>query len=120
MPPGSGVSALGRKLRRLEGGKVAFRCPGCNQMHHVTVDGSRGWTFNGDGNRPTFSPSVLVKGTVPITDEEHEIIMGSGSVTPKSFVCHSYVVDGQIRFLGDCTHELKGQTVELPDINHGN
>ena len=28
-------------------------------------------------------------------------------------VCHSFVTDGKIQFLGDCTHELAGQTVEL-------
>ncbi len=109
------MSAIGSKLRSLEGGKVAFKCPGCNQAHHVTVDGSRGWTFNGDGDKPTFSPSVLVRGTVPITDEEHATIMSGGKVSPVPFVCHSFVTDGRIRFLSDCTHELAGQTVDLPD-----
>ena len=110
------MSALGSKLRSLESGKVAFMCPGCQQMHHVTVDGSRGWTFNGDGDKPTFSPSILVKGTVPITDAEHETIMAGGQVTPAPRVCHSFVTDGQIRFLSDCTHELVDQTVDLPDL----
>ena len=27
--------------------------------------------------------------------------------------CHSFVTDGKIRFLGDSTHKLKGQTVPL-------
>jgi hypothetical protein len=30
-------------------------------------------------------------------------------------VCHSFVTDGKIQFLGDCTHALAGQTVELPE-----
>ena len=30
-------------------------------------------------------------------------------------VCHSFVTDGRIRFLGDCTHALKGQTVPIPE-----
>lgn len=110
------MAALGKKLRTLEGGKVAFMCPGCSQMHHVTVDGSRGWTFNGDGDKPTFSPSVLVKGTVPITDREHAQIMAGETVTPAPTVCHSFVTDGRIRFLGDCTHSLANQTVDLPDM----
>jgi hypothetical protein len=33
-------------------------------------------------------------------------------------VCHSFVRDGQIQFLGDCTHALKGQTVERPEWPH--
>lgn len=103
------MSALGSKLQKLEGGKVAFKCPGCDQAHHVTVDGSRGWTFNGDGDRPTFSPSVLVR---------------TGSAVDPAFIdkpgdpptiCHSFVTDGSIRFLDDCTHALAGQTVDLPD-----
>lgn len=109
------MSALGSKMRRAEGGRVMFWCPGCNQAHHVTVDGSRGWTFNGNGDRPTISPSVLVKGVVPITDEEHATIMAGGAIYPVPLVCHSFVTDGHIKFLNDCTHKLAGQTVPLPD-----
>lgn len=29
--------------------------------------------------------------------------------------CHSFVVDGQMQFLGDCTHALAGQTVPIPE-----
>jgi hypothetical protein len=29
--------------------------------------------------------------------------------------CHSFVTNGKIQFLADCTHKLAGQTVELPD-----
>ena len=35
---------------------------------------------------------------------------------PKSR-CHSFVKDGRIQFLLDCYHRLKGQTIELPDID---
>ena len=31
-------------------------------------------------------------------------------------VCHTFVTDGRIQFLSDCTHALAGQTVDLPDI----
>jgi hypothetical protein len=47
-------------------------------------------------DRPTISPSLAV-----------------GPNT--SFRCHSFIRDGQIQFLDDCWHELKGQTVEIPD-----
>ena len=30
--------------------------------------------------------------------------------------CHSFIKDGQIQFLGDCTHSLAGQTVALPNL----
>ena len=38
---------------------------------------------------------------------------------PSSFKCkrcHSYVKDGQIQFLNDCSHVLAGQTVDLPEL----
>ena len=33
----------------------------------------------------------------------------------KDDVCHSFVTDGRIQFLGDCTHKLAGQTVNIPE-----
>lgn len=87
----------------------AFVCPGCDIYHQFHVrkatrpaEDNPVWTFDGDVERPTFSPSLLVR-----WDEgpEHE-----------RRVCHSFVRDGRIQFLGDCTHDLAGQTVDLPDI----
>ncbi|WP_241754456.1 hypothetical protein [Cupriavidus basilensis] len=34
-------------------------------------------------------------------------------------VCHSFVTDGRIQFLGDCTHALAGQTVPLAEFPEG-
>ena len=31
-------------------------------------------------------------------------------------VCHTFIRAGQIEFLGDCTHALKGQTIPLPPL----
>ena len=52
-------------------------------------------------DKPTFEGSVLVW-----WDEGPERIAKR---------CHSFVKDGMIQFLGDCTHELANKTVELPD-----
>lgn len=38
---------------------------------------------------------------------------------PIPFVCHSFVTDGRIQFLSDCTHSLAGQTVDLPEMPAG-
>jgi hypothetical protein len=162
-------------------------CPACECGHKF--DSGR-WTFNGDMERPTFSPSMLVrtgdgwtkipqeqwmpiqsqsKGVSyrvpfamlsegraqrnhdqslavlrsrgglsafealcnlddrglwdrkPRTDGEEEAEL-SGRVQawlkancPPS-ICHSFVRDGRIEFLSDCTHRLAGQTVDLPDF----
>lgn len=111
------MAAFGSKLRTLEGGRVMFFCPGCKTGHQVRVDPAFGpvWGFNGNGDAPTFTPSVLCSGTEPITDEEHARIMGGEKVTPRPKICHSFVTDGRIQFLGDCTHALAGQTVDLPN-----
>ena len=102
------MGALGSKLRSLDHNMVAFLCPGCKTRHAISTDR---WTFNGDGDNPTFSPSVLVK-TGRAVDPNFQREPGD---LPE--VCHSFVRDGQIQFLGDCTHALAGQTVPLPDIN---
>ena len=82
-----------------------------------------GWQFNGDFERPTFSPSLLIRSG----HYAHESPSGKCWCTynaehpddPAPFscsVCHSFITNGQIQFLSDCTHALAGQTVELPDV----
>jgi hypothetical protein len=79
-----------------------FHCPGCDNGHifHCRTDGGQpSWDFNGNLERPTFSPSIKLDGH-----------LGHG----KFGTCHSYVRDGRIEFLSDCTHDLAGRSVELP------
>lgn len=81
----------------------AFFCPGCRQTHRIYTAGARHpdnpdliWDFSGDMEKPTLSPSILVRNIE---------------------TCHSFIKDGNIQFLGDCTHSLANQTVPLPDID---
>jgi hypothetical protein len=99
------------KIMQTDDGMLIFYCEGCEQCHGV----NNRWTFNEDFIHPTFSPSILVRGTIPVTDNESERIMNGEKIEPKKFVCHSFVENGKIRFLDDCTHKLAGQTVELLD-----
>lgn len=101
------MAALSKKLRSLQGGLVMFWCPGCNCAHQVGVGEGPGprWGYNGNPATPTFTPSVLV--TYNGTDA------GRDGAPPA--ICHTFVTDGRIQFLGDCTHDLAGQTVEIPD-----
>lgn len=90
-----------------------FFCPGCETVHGVwtkTVRGG-GWTFDGDYEQPTFSPSLLVTYDGPDADGKD---VGFGKGPPSR--CHSFVRSGQIEFLADCSHALAGKTVALPDI----
>jgi len=82
-------------------------------MINVDPSDRPAWGFNGNHDAPTFSPSILVRGKRRITDDEHDRIMAGEKINLPDYVCHSFVTDGQIRFLGDCTHELAGQTVVL-------
>ena len=52
---------------------------------------------NRDPNNPTFEPSLMWNFT-------------------QSYICHSYIRNGMIQFLSDCTHPLVGQTVPLMEI----
>lgn len=85
----------GNKVLAGPNGSYTVNCPACGCAHQF----NKRWSFNGDFKRPTFHPSMLVK---------------SATATNKT-ICHSFVKDGKIEFLGDCTHALKGQTVDLPD-----
>lgn len=98
------MGALSPKLRNATDGGILFWCPGCDMAHQVkTGDGSGPrWTWNGDVTRPTFAPSVLVTWTFKGAPQ----------------VCHTFVRDGSIEFLGDCTHEMASKTVEIPDFPH--
>lgn len=93
-----------------KGGKVTayiFDCPGCGDSHEVSVHPHKNaqgasWLFNGDLQKPTFSPSInaqIKRTELGLPDK----------------ICHSWVTDGQIMFLSDSTHYLRGQKTGLPD-----
>ena len=96
---------MGVKVERVqqetpEDPEFIFECPGCGVGHWFKTTGSTPkWTWNGDFEKPTITPSI----DVAKDDPAHH--------------CHSYVTDGRIIFLKDCHHGLRGQTVPLPDID---
>lgn len=95
------------KFRLMDNTKGVFEffCPGCKIRHSVwTTDESYPhpvWKFNNNNEKPTIHPSLMVTYNY---GSEH-------------FICHSFITFGKIQFLSDCTHELKGQTVELPEFS---
>lgn len=116
------------KLRETsQKGTYCFKCPGCNSEHVISTYTPNGmqarWTFNKSMDKPTFSPSYLLRSGHYSNlfkpndscwctyNKEHK-----DNPAPFSCViCHSFIVDGKIQFLSDCTHHLAGQTVELED-----
>lgn len=112
---------------------IRFVCPGCaldsercgSGSHVLPVDWTppgmarspliatkSPWGFNGDLERPAFSPSIL--STRPGWIE--------GGVEIAPFRCHSFVgchgaEPGQIMFLGDSMHALAGKVMDLPELD---
>lgn len=86
---------------QIDHGKVYLHwCPGCESLHGINVekpnDWNAVWSFDGNLESPTFSPSINLVGR-----------------------CHYFIRAGRIEFCGDSTHKLAGQTVPLPDIPEG-
>lgn len=95
------IKTIGRCLGRAHDGSLWFFCKGCDQPHSLNVGPGAGprWGYNENPEAPTFTPSVLVR-----WNEREE-----------TKVCHSFVTDGRIQYLNDCTHGLAGQAVDLPE-----
>lgn len=94
-----------RKSKELDGRVITrhyYWCPGCDSLHGIAIrldvqDNGASWMFTGSLERPTYSPSQLSTG---------------------SNRCHTFIRDGIIEFLEDCSHSMKGQKVPmvpLPD-----
>lgn len=110
------MGQVSAKLRRAVTG-YSHWCPGCGEMHAISV--LPGWNFNGNLEKPTFSPSVKITGKQSIVDEKGEwtgewVLDADGK--PKDYCCHYFLTDGVLNYCGDCTHKLSGQQVPLPDL----
>ena len=105
------------KAIKLEGNRVSFKCLGCDEMHTVPV-GAGGWGFNDDVEKPTLTPSVLVRSGhfMPSHKDTDPCWCGMPDAGFNCVQCHTFVTEGRIQYLGDCSHALAGQTIELPDV----
>lgn len=95
---------------------IVLWCPGCQivdpdghihgGLHMLAINGNPKkrpvWGWNKDLVNVTLNPSILTK----------------SKRSGVKFRCHSFLQNGQWRFLNDCTHSLKGKVVPmvpLPD-----
>ena len=115
------MAQLSKKLRSLEECQIAFWCPACDGAHAIPVNRPGAWTWDGDVEKPTFSPSLLVQSGHYAPGHEGECwctynAEHKDDPSPCTCgVCHSVVRAGMIEFQSDCTHSLAGKTVEIPD-----
>lgn len=80
-----------------------FYCPGCETYHFVQDKGiGPNWRITGlEKDKPTVKPSIRVR---------------SGRNMEE--ICHSFITDGEIKFLTDSTHKLSGQKIRIPDFDN--
>lgn len=100
-------------LHRLDSGRLIFWCQACQTHHYIQVEGAPKWDWNGDMVKPTVSPSIRVRGVVPLSDAEISLVMVGVSVETKEFQCHLWVKDGVIQYCNDCIHPLSGQNIPM-------
>ena len=109
------MAALSLKLRSVRWPDgvtgIAHWCPACDVAHAFSVTGKNSsgaqWSWDGNVDAPTCSPSMNIRINMPD-------MQGYNSCAGSS-TCHYFLRAGQIQFLGDSTHALRGQTVPLPD-----
>lgn len=106
-------SIVGAGETRRVGASAWWWCPGCEQArgfgaHRFAIVGDDGstpdgscWTFDGNLDAPTFDPSYLT---------------WLGEQASPWYRCHTFVRAGRIEYLGDCSHPLVGQTVEMVPV----
>lgn len=102
-------SGAGAFLRRIASGDeylgYSHWCPGCRERHVFWVKHPRNhqWGFDGNFERPSFTPSMRVY-------KPKDDVAG----TPEITRCHYFLTGGVINFLADSsTHLLRG-SVPLP------
>lgn len=103
IPPRPPYNHRMAKFHLIEENYVAWHCPGCESGHGVPVNehkSGRGWQWNGSLDSPTLAPSILVN---------------VGRANPDAHLCHTFINNGMIQFLPDCTHNMAGKTVLVPE-----
>ena len=101
------MGQISQFLRNGDGG-ISHWCPGCLEMHFINTEkpnilGAR-WEWDGNIVRPTFSPSICMKRLAPKPK------------LPPITVCHYWLKNGILEFLGDCQHILRAHKLSLPPL----
>lgn len=100
------MAQVSKFLRKGAGDRYIFYCPACDEPHvyrcHADATDRPRWEFNGNVDRPTFTPSLLLF-DIPAPGQ-------------RTTICHLFVKEGMIEYCGDCPHEYAGKTIPLPEL----
>lgn len=112
------MGQVGTKMRRVgaadgyTAGGLAHWCPACESMHAFAIDGKNWngaqWTWDGNVEAPTFTPSM----NITINPPGHPHYQADVETSR----CHYFLRAGVLEYLGDCTHALANQKINLPDL----
>lgn len=108
---------------------VEIHIVGPSEIRHIPIilKGDRKdtgcWTWNGDIEKPTLKPSILTKsGHFDENNKGKGCWCDYNKEHPEDpapftcFLCHTWINEGRVIFLDDCSHEFKGQILDLLDV----
>ena len=78
-----------------ESDRLTFYCPACGFCHSL----DNKWFITWLNDKPSATPSIVC-----------DYPWGEERTMQR---CHSYIEHGIIKYLNDCTHNLKGQSVQM-------
>lgn len=84
----------------------------CPASGFIDIPRDRNWKFDGNYERPTFTPSVNE------TREKAGQTLEDLKAEKNPWRNHVVIENGMIAYQGDCTHEWAGKTVEIPPLNY--
>lgn len=107
---------------------VSINIPGPNGVITLPIigrstrEGTGGWNWNGSVDSPTLNPSVLTINGHFMADHSGRCWCDYNREHPddqkvfECFRCHTWITDGKAQFLEDCSHQYRGQTLDLLDV----
>jgi len=99
-----------------EGKAFLFHCVACGHGHFFVGAIKGPWTIDEKTKLPTFTPSLKITGTQPLTHNEAARILAGEKIPPRPYCCHLNLTNGKLVYHGDCTHSMAGKTVDMVDV----
>lgn len=95
----------------INGEWYSFYCPACARRHHI----NNTWNIYGV-DKPTVHPSVLSLYRHPkgYTNDNPAPLGYTGEYVED--ICHLFIREGRLEYLGDCTHSMANEIVDMVDI----